>query len=307
MAAERAHPRILLFGASGQIGRSLLRTLTPLGDIVAPDHDQIDLADTNALAAAIREIEPALIVNAAAYTDVDGAESDEARAAAVNAAAPKAMAEAAARIEAPFVHYSTDYVFDGRTEAPYREDDETGPLNAYGRTKLAGEQAVAETGAAHFIFRTSWIYSPGGKNFLLTIRRLAHERDELAVVADQIGSPTPAWLVAEATSLVLARCWRPGSANPLSGMSGLYHLTASGQTSWHGFAEAIVESVRRSGDPELRARAVKPIATAQFPRPAKRPAHSTLDCGKIEKTFGLALPGWRRALALTLDAPAVSK
>jgi len=288
---------ILLLGTSGQIGFELRRTLAPLGPVVAPAHSELDLADESALARAVQTAAPSLIVNAAAFTDVDGAETAEgARAAtAVNAEAPGRLAEAAARAHVPLVHYSTDYVFDGSARRPYREDDAAAPLNAYGRSKLAGERAIAETGAAHLILRTGWIYSRRGRNFLRTILRLASQQDELRVVADQAGAPTWARMVAEATADILARCWRAGSANPLSGCGGLYHLAATGETSWHGFAQAIVAAAAEEPDVPVRA-----IATPEFPRPARRPAYSVLDSGKAARVFGVRLPDWRDQLALCL-------
>jgi dTDP-4-dehydrorhamnose reductase len=299
-AGGKARRPILLFGASGQVGWELLRALAPLAVVVAPSRSDIDIADENGLRAVIRETAPALVLNAAAYTDVDGAETDEARALAVNGRAPAVMAEAAAGLGVPLVHYSTDYVFDGAAAEPYSEEDSPAPLNAYGRTKLAGEVAVLGASGPHLVFRTSWVYAWRGKNFLLTIERLAREREELAVVSDQVGSPTSARLVAETTALVLARCWRPGSTDPLSGASGLYHLAAKGETSWHGFASAIVEHMRATRDPRLRARAVRAITTPELPRPARRPARSVLDCTKLEDVFALTLPDWRFCLALTL-------
>ncbi|MGB8273670.1 MAG: dTDP-4-dehydrorhamnose reductase [Alphaproteobacteria bacterium] len=299
-AARGARGPILLFGATGQIGWDLLRGLSPLARVVAPSRSEVDLADEPALRNAIRDTAPLLIVNAAGYTNVDGAETDEAAAHAVNARAPGVMAQEAARLRVPFVHYSTDYVFDGNAADPYKETDSTRPLNAYGRTKCDGEAEVAASGGHCLVFRTSWVYSARGKNFLLTIERLAREREELRVVSDQVGSPTPARLAADATVLALARCWRPGASDPLSGASGLYHLTAAGETSWHGFAAAIVDHMRAASDPRLRARAVTAITTAEFPRPAARPARSVLDCTKLEERFGLSLPDWRTGLALTL-------
>jgi dTDP-4-dehydrorhamnose reductase len=299
-AAAKAKRPILLFGASGQVGWELLRALAPLAVVVAPSRSDVDVAEEADLRAVIRETAPDLVVNAAAYTDVDGAETDEPRALAVNGRAPAVMAEAAAALGVPIVHYSTDFVFDGAAAEPYAEDDTPAPLNAYGRTKLAGEAAVLEAGGPHLVFRTSWVYGWRGRNFLLTIERLAREREELTVVYDQVGSPTSARLVAETTALALARCWRPGSADPLSAATGLYHVAAKGETSWHGFASAIVDEMRAARDPALRARAVRAITSAEFPRPARRPARSVLDCAKLEERFSLALPDWRFCLALTL-------
>jgi dTDP-4-dehydrorhamnose reductase len=279
-ASAKAKRPILLFGASGQVGWQLLRALAPFTVVVAPSRSDIDIADAHDLRADIREPPPDLVVNAAAYTEVDGAETDEPRALAVNGRAPAVMAEAAAALGVPLVHYSTDYVFDGAATEPYAEDDTPAPLNAYGRTKLAGEAAVLEGRGPHLVFRTSWVYGWRGRNFLLTIERLARER--------------------ETTALALARCWRPGSVDPLSAASGLYHVAAKGETSWHGFASAIVDEMRAARDPDLRARTVRAITSAEFPRPARRPARSVLDCAKLEERFSLALPDWRFCLALTL-------
>ena len=298
---------ILLLGASGQIGWELARTLAPLGDVTAPGRDRLDLADEAGLRSLVRETGPALIVNAAAYTDVDGAESDEAAAMAVNGAAPGWLAQEAARRGAVLVHYSTDYVFGGdggpsdSGRRPYLESDPPAPLNAYGRTKLAGEEAVRAAGGAHLVFRTGWIYAARGHNFLLTIQRLAREREELRVVDDQVGAPTWARMVAEATALALARAWAPQGTDPLSGLGGLYHLSAGGETTWHGFAEAIVAALGEAGpgDPELPR--VAAVPSAEFRRPAPRPAYSVLDNGAVARAFAIRLPDWRTQLAACLD------
>lgn len=276
--------RILLTGRDGQVGHELERTLAPLGEVVALDRAGLDLADPDRIRAVVREAKPGIVVNAAAWTAVDKAEDGEAAAMAINGAAPGILAEEAKRLSALLVHYSTDYVFDGASPSPYAEDDAPNPINAYGRTKLAGERAIQAVGGRHLIFRTSWIYSLRGHNFLKTILRLAKERKELRVVADQVGAPTWSRMIAEATAICLARH---------GGQQGAYHLAAAGETSWHGFAQAIVAAAG------LPAR-VAPITTAEYPLPARRPANSRLDCGRIEKDFGLALPGWERQLALCL-------
>ncbi len=293
---------ILLIGATGQIGWELRRVLAPLGPIDAPGRAQLDLSDEGQVRRYVRTTRPALIVNAAAYTAVDKAEEEEQAAMIVNGLAPGWLAEEAAGLDIPLVHYSSDYVF-GRDPAPVRplcEEDRPAPINAYGRTKLAGEQAVVAAGGAHVIFRTSWVYATRGHNFLVTIRRLARERDELRVVDDQVGAPTWARLVAEATAQALARAWRPGAAEPLSGCGGLYHLSAAGATSWHGFAAAIVEALRRSGEPNLRAKRVVAVPSAEQPRAACRPPYSVLDNDAIHRAFAIRLPDWQSQLSLCL-------
>ena len=288
---------ILLLGSNGQIGFELRRSLSPLGAVIAFDYADLDLADESALRSRLHEISPSLIVNAAAYTNVDQAESEEAAATIVNGNAPGWLAEEALLANIPLVHYSTDYVFDGTATRPYTEDAEPAPLNAYGRSKLAGEKNIVRSGAAFLLLRTSWIYARRGRNFLLTILRLAEQPEEMRVVADQIGCPTSARMVADATAKILSRCWRTGSADPLSGQGGLYHLAASGETSWHGFAEAIIAETS-SGQPR---KSVRAITTSEFPRPAKRPAYSVLDSSKAARAFGVALPGWREQLRLCLN------
>ncbi len=288
---------ILLFGGNGQIGWELRRTLAPLGAVQALDRADVDLADADALRRSVRAAAPSLIVNAAAYTAVDRAEKDAELAEAVNGQAPAILAEEARRLNVGLVHYSTDYVFDGAAPRPYREDDEPAPVSAYGRSKLAGEQAVAASGCAHLILRTSWVYSLRGANFLLTVRRLAGELDELRIVDDQRGAPTWARMIAEATAATLACCGVPADTGVLAERGGLYHLTASGGTSWHGFAEAIVDWLRITGQP-VRCRRVRAIPTADYPTPAKRPANSLLDDTKLREAFGLVLPDWRDQLSL---------
>lgn len=290
--------RILLTGKQGQVGWELCRTLAPLGQVSALGREQLDLADADSIRRAVRELRPQLIVNPAAYTAVDLAESDAETATAVNGAAPGILAEEAKRLGAGLIHYSTDYVFDGGQDGVYRETDATNPGNVYGRSKLAGEQAIQAVGAEHLILRTSWVYGLRGRNFLLTMLRLAREREELRVVADQIGAPTWSRMIAEATALAAAR-WYMGS-RPQAGLSGVYHLTAGGSTSWHGFVEAIV---RLAGEQEtLAVQRITPITTADYPTPARRPANSRLDGGKLEQAFGLRLPDWQDSLAACLDA-----
>ncbi|OIQ94714.1 dTDP-4-dehydrorhamnose reductase [mine drainage metagenome] len=274
---------ILLTGATGQVGRELQRTLAPLGNVRALDRRALDLAHMDAIRAAIREQKPDLIVNAAAYTAVDQAAAEPGLAMIINGQAPGVMAEEARKLGALLVHYSTDYVFDGAKADPYTEEDEPAPINAYGSSKLAGERAIQASGCRHLIFRTSWVYGLFGKNFLRTILRLASEREELRIVADQTGAPTWSRMIAEATALALR-------GDP---PSGLYHMTSAGATSWHGFAQAILDAQG------WRCKLV-PIATHDYPLPATRPANSRLDNGKLAADFDLALPDWRHALGLCL-------
>jgi dTDP-4-dehydrorhamnose reductase len=291
---------ILLLGANGQVGWELRRALAPLGPVRALERAEADLADPDALSRAVREAAPSLIVNAAAYTAVDRAEEEEALARAINADAPGLLAEEAKRLGIALVHYSTDYVFDGAGDRPATESDFTAPLNAYGRTKLAGETAIRESGCAHLILRTSWVYSMRGANFLLTVKRLAAELEEMRIVADQTGAPTWARGIAGATALILARCGAPGETGILAEKGGLYHLTASGETTWHGLAEAIVDWMRATGQP-VRCKQVHPIPTSDYPTPARRPANSLLDCTKLRETFGIVIPNWRDQLDLCVD------
>jgi dTDP-4-dehydrorhamnose reductase len=304
-------PTILLTGKSGQVGRELNRLLPYLGEIVACDRGQLDLSRPADVREAIRTVRPNIIVNAAAYTAVDRAESDEPMARAVNADAPGAMAEEAKRIGAVLVHYSTDYVFDGTKRTPYVEEDLPNPQNAYGRTKLAGEQAIQQSGAAHLIFRTAWVYAREGKNFLLTILRLATEREELRIVRDQIGTPTSSQEIAAATSRVLTQLLARGAVQEsFSTVSGIYHVTASGETSWHAFAKGILEESTLSdrsmpwliaaiGQRPLIARRVIGIGTDEYPTRARRPAYSVLSNGRLARVFGVLLPDWRTALHST--------
>lgn len=285
---------ILLTGKNGQVGWELARALLPLGNVAAFDHAGLDLADAAAVRRKLDEVRPDAIVNAAAYTAVDRAESEPELASAINAAAPALLAQEAARRGALLIHYSTDYVFDGAKAAPYVETDPTAPLGAYGRSKLAGEEGIRAAGCEHLIFRTSWVYGARGANFLRTILRLAAEREELRVVNDQIGAPTWARLIAEATAHALKQAMRERRDRAFR--SGTYHLAAAGETSWHGFASAIVAG--RSG---LRVKAVTPIATADYPLPAPRPANSRLDTAAFRARFDLVLPDWRDCLPLCLE------
>ncbi len=290
----------LVFGANGQVGLALLRSLSPLGDVVAATRDgervgggrceAADLADGAGIGALIERVGPDVVVNAAAYTAVDKAEQEPDLAFRINAQAPAAMARACAQAGIPLVHYSTDYVFDGTADFPYRDDARTHPLGIYGESKLAGERAVLESDAPHLVLRTAWVYGLHGHNFLKTMLRLGAERDELRVVADQVGSPTPAWLIAEGTAAIL----RQGLKS-----SGVRHLTAQGQGSWFDFASAIVDLALATGRIARRP-VVVPIATAEYPTPARRPAYSVLDTASLRAEYGLELPDWRQALATTL-------
>jgi len=284
-------PTILLTGADGQLGVEMARLLRAHGDVVAARRATLDLADPDAIVAAVRGAKPALIVNAAAYTAVDLAEKESALAHAVNARAPGILAEEARRSGAVLIHFSTDYVFDGTRTTAYPEDAAANPLNVYGASKLAGERAIAGAGAYALTFRTSWVYGLSGKNFLLTIRRLAAERDEISIVADQIGVPNWSRTLAEATARIVAA----GVAS-LPERTGLYHLSSTGQASWYELALAIVGAAERPR--------VIPIPTSGYPTPARRPAYGVLATRKFEETFGFALPHWRDALQRCLSEPA---
>jgi dTDP-4-dehydrorhamnose reductase len=279
-------PRILLTGSGGQLGRELKRSLACLGELITCDHRQLDLANADALRNAVRTMAPTVIVNAAAYTAVDKAETEPDAAQAINAIAPGILAEEAKRLGALLVHFSTDYVFDGSKPSPYTEDDTPAPLATYGRSKHAGELAIAASGARHLIFRTSWVFGLHGANFMKTMLRLGRERTELRVIGDQIGAPTWTRHLADATTLIVGRRDVP---------SGLYHLNASGKTSWHGYAEAIFGEAQRLRLME-QIPVVHRIASADYPLPAPRPANSRLDCSRCQSDFGLALPDWRTGL-----------
>ena len=289
--------KLLLLGGNGQVGRELRRSLAPLGELVVATRDGGDadaVADFDApesLAALIARVAPDVVVNAAAYTAVDKAETDAAATFRINADAVAAIARACAACGALLVHYSTDSVFDGSAKQPYREDHATAPLGVYGESKLAGEQAIRTSGARHAILRTAWVYASHGKNFLLTMLRLAGEREELRVVADQIGAPTPAAWIADATSALILK-----GVNT----SGTWHLTTGGETSWHEFAEAIVDEAHLRGLIGRKPRVVG-ITTADYPTPARRPAYSVLDTSRLERDFGILPPDWREGLRCTLD------
>jgi dTDP-4-dehydrorhamnose reductase len=290
---------ILLTGVGGQVGWELQRALSSLGSVVAPRRDELDLSNGKHIRAVIRKARPDLIVNPAAYTAVDKAETESGLAYAVNAEAPAIMAEEARRLGATLVHFSTDYVFDGRKKAAYVETDAPSPLGVYGASKLAGEQAVRDAGGLHLVFRTSWVYGLRGKNFLLTMQRLARERDEIGVVNDQFGAPTWSRSIAEAVAQVLAMWLAPGTREDnRRALAGTYHLSSSGQTSWHGFAAAILAAMQRSGETTAR---LKPITSADYPTPARRPVNSVLSNARLSGAFGIVLPAWDEALRLCLS------
>jgi dTDP-4-dehydrorhamnose reductase len=301
-------PIILLTGKSGQVGEELLRLLPQCGEVVALSRDQLDVSNPGQIRRTIRAVRPQLIVNAAAYTAVDRAETDESMANAINAEAPEVMAAEAKKIGAALLHYSTDYVFDGTKKAPYDEADGANPLNVYGKTKLAGEQAIRASGTAHLIFRTSWVFATRGKNFLLSILRLASEREELKVVSDQVGAPTCASELAVATCRILAGISdRHHGQFDFSEVDGTYHMTAAGQTTWYDFAKAILEEAGATPGPEgwvaeatqgrpSIARRVIPISTDEFRSPANRPAYSVLSNSRLLREFGVSLPDWRLQL-----------
>lgn len=284
--------KILLLGKDGQVGWELQRSLLPLGELHALGRTEADFSDPESLRALVRQVGPDLIVNAAAYTAVDKAESDETTARRVNALAPGVLAEEAGARGAWLVHYSTDYVFDGSKDGAWRETDATNPLSVYGRTKLEGEERIRASGARHLILRTSWVFAPRGGNFAKTMLRLAKEREQLSVVADQFGAPTGAELLADATALALHRIALLGA--DAAYLSGTYHLAAAGETSWHAYARHVLEQARGHGA-VLKAGPdqVVPIAASAFTAPAPRPANSRLDCGKFCASFGLQLPDWR--------------
>jgi dTDP-4-dehydrorhamnose reductase len=284
----------MITGARGQVGHELRRSLLPLGPIAAFDRTQLDLADADAIVAVVRQLQPSLIVNAAAFTAVERAEDDVIAAEAINARAPCILAEEAARLGACLVHYSTDYVFDGRATRPYRESDATGPLNAYGRSKLAGEIAVRATSPTSIVLRCSWVYSARGASFLPTMQRLGRERDEVRVVDDQIGCPTWARYIAETTARMLESCGL--SAAALRERTGIYHLAAGDSTSWCGFARAILAAT-----PGCENTRVVPIASSEYPTKASRPAYSVLDTTRLCEVFGLFMPSWQSQLALALE------
>ncbi|CAI8708287.1 dTDP-4-dehydrorhamnose reductase [Pseudomonas soli] len=280
--------KILVCGRHGQVALALQEALRGLGDVQRLGRDGFDMARPGQLRAVLRQMAPDLIINAAAYTAVDQAESETQLAHAINAEAPRILAEEAARLGAPLIHYSTDYVFDGSKPAPYSEDDAPNPLSVYGRSKLAGEQAITAVAGEHLILRTSWVYSLHGRNFLLTMQRLLQERPQLKVVNDQIGAPTWAGTLAASTRALIER-WRNGQA----GAWGTYHLTAQGETSWFGFAQAIADQLKAQGRPCAE---LLPIPSSEYPTPARRPLNSRLDCSRLAREWHVSQPRWHDAL-----------
>ena len=295
-------PTLLLIGQEGQVAWELRRTLACLGRVVAlgrATQPALDLLQPDTLRQKLRDIRPDIIVNAAAYTAVDKAESEPDAAQRINAEAVGVLAEEARAMGIGLVHYSTDYVFSGLADRPYVEDDPTDPLGAYGRSKLAGEEAIRAAGVPHLILRTAWVYGRRGQNFLLTMLRLMREREQLGIVADQFGAPTWSRLIAEATALMLAASRHDGRLE-LGDVSGTYHLTCQGQTSWYGFAEAIRKIGLERGLLDASAAKLQPITTSEYPTPARRPGYSVLSNQKLQDRFGLVLPDWRDALELCL-------
>jgi dTDP-4-dehydrorhamnose reductase len=308
-------PSILLIGANGQVGRELKRMLPVLGDVTSLDRRRLNLSNADEIRNVIRALRPALIVNAAAYTSVDKAESERTLAQAINAQAPAVMAQEAKKIDASIIHYSTDYVFDGLKTSPYKEEDPTNPQNVYGKTKLEGDLAIQESGAPYLIFRVAWVYSTEGRNFLLTILRLATQREELRIVNDQFGAPTTSKEIAKATTQILLQIRAMGNKSlSLTGVSGVYHMTAAGETTWFDFAEAILEQALTyeartpwlaavtNGRP-LIARNVIAIPTSEYPTPASRPPYSVLSNERLARTFSVRLPDWQTQLHSVFALP----
>ncbi|MFD1576553.1 dTDP-4-dehydrorhamnose reductase [Ramlibacter ginsenosidimutans] len=293
--------KILLFGRNGQVGWELQRSLAPLGEVVALDREGANglcgnLMDAEGVSAAVRSVRPDAVVNAAAYTAVDKAESEAEQAAQINAIAPGAIAQAAAEVGAWMVHYSSDYVFDGSGSRPWREDDETGPLSVYGRTKLAGEQRIVAANPRHLVMRTSWVYAARGGNFAKTMLRLARERERLTVIADQHGAPTGADLLADVTAHAV-RSLLAGS-----GQAGIYHVAAAGETTWNGYARFVVGKAQQAGE-NVKAGPdqVDPVPTSAFPTAARRPHNSRLATSRFRSTFGLVLPPWQQGVSRMLE------
>ena len=292
MTDPKTSLKILISGKTGQVAVELQKHLAGLGELIVLGRDVLDLNQPDQIRAQVRAHKPDLLIIAAAHTAVDQAENEPELAFAINAIAPGVFAEEAAALGIPMIHYSTDYVFDGRKPAPYTEDDATNPLGVYGKSKLAGELAIAASGAQHLILRTSWVYSTHGKNFLLTMQRLLQERSELRVVADQIGAPTWAGTIAQSTRALIER-WQSGDAAAW----GTYHLTASGETSWFGFTQAIAGHLTAQGK---ACATLEPIPASAYPTPAARPQNSRLDCSKLAREWGVAQPDWEAALSACL-------
>lgn len=296
--------RILLTGSTGQVGGELVKLLGGLGEVVAPAREGMDLADAGSVREAIRRVRPRWIVNPGAYTAVDKAESEPEVAYAVNAEAVKVIGEEARAIGAGVIHFSTDYVFDGSGDVPYRETDATGPVSVYGASKLTGEKALAESGAGHLIFRTSWVYGGVGKNFLLTILKLAREREVLRVVGDQHGAPTWSRDLAEMTARVIGRCEAAAQgrelADVLADVGGVYHAAGAGETTWYGFAAEAVR-LQREAEPGVRFAEIEAITTDEYPTPAKRRFNSRMNCSKLAEGFGWTMMDWKESLRKVLS------
>lgn len=280
--------RILITGQNGQVSQALQHSLTGLGELIVLGREQLDLSQPESIRAVVRELKPGLIINAAAHTAVDQAESEPDLAFAINATSPGVLAEEAAALGIPLIHYSTDYVFDGSKDGPWTESDMPNPLGVYGSSKLAGEQAIEKAGGQYLILRTSWVYSLTGRNFLLTMQRLLQEREKLTIVADQIGAPTWAGAIAQSTRQLIER-WRDGKP----GAWGVYHLTAAGDTSWFGFAQAIGQQLIKAGKP---CATLEPIPSSAYPTPAKRPLNSRLDCSRLQHEWGVSQADWHDAM-----------
>lgn len=284
--------KILLLGKNGQVGWELQRSLAPLGEVLALDRNSSthcgDLANLEGLAETVRVFRPQVVVNAAAYTAVDKAESDQTTAHLINALAPEVLSRACAAIDALLVHYSTDYVFDGGGQTPWVETDTTGPVNVYGRSKLAGEQGIAKQGARHIVFRTSWVYGTEGGNFAKTMLRLAQEREKMAVINDQYGAPTGAALLADITALSLQQT---------QALSGIYHLAAAGETTWHAYAQYVLQTAKQfKSDIDYKVKEVAAVPTSEFPTPAQRPLNSRLNCSKLQHALQCQLPDWQKGV-----------
>ncbi|MCW8276824.1 dTDP-4-dehydrorhamnose reductase [Pseudomonas sp. PCH199] len=280
--------RILISGQRGQVSRELQSRLEGVGELIVPGRDQLDLTQPEQIRQQVRNLRPDLIINAAAHTAVDLAEREPQTAFAINALAPGIFAEEAFALGIPLIHYSTDYVFDGRKVGPYTEEDTPNPLGVYGKSKLAGERAITAVQGKYLILRTSWVYSTHGRNFLLTMQRLLQEKPELRIVTDQIGAPTWAGTIANSTLALIER-WQAGGPATW----GTYHLTAKGETSWFGFAQAICEALRQQGKPCAK---LLPIPSSEYPTPAARPLNSCLDCSRLKREWGVGQPDWQTAL-----------
>jgi dTDP-4-dehydrorhamnose reductase len=296
--------KILVTGKNGQVGHELMQSLAPLGQVVGVDVKECDLAQSAAIDALLERVKPDIIINPAAYTEVDKAESEPTIAHAVNAQAPKLLARYAARHNIPIIHFSTDYVFDGKKEGAYSEEDEPNPKSVYGKTKWLGEEAVRKMAAKHIIIRTSWVFGSHGVNFLKTMLKLAGERDKLSVVSDQYGAPTSAKMLANAVAQIVTELVEPGSYRKY----GTYHIAARGETTWHGYAQLVVEKAIALGvNIKLSPKEIKPILSKEYPMPAPRPANSRLDTTKVSSVFSVSLPKWQDEVESVIKELAVVK